>query len=827
MALPWVEDGTDYTEDYMVADLNYMAETSPQAFLALMEKSWIRIERGEPNGIDDLVIRYLANMADRNESVALRVIDLPFLDTTDWGDSTEVKFLLDLMSSDREGLQKLLSHPALLETPDSEHSSAMALIYLEMQAPAAAKTIANLPWVKDGLHEFEENGVILLQELARKSPAVFEAVLNKDQQWMPPQTGMDNSSIQRLITLSPTNEYAALRIIEMPFMENISVPDGETFRRLVELAETDPSGLDYVLSHQQFIKGITDERAIEVSLVYLEWSDPEAAKLIRDLAWVADGIAYYPPSNIISIHDDMSRFESGAVSDLIDMSRRHREVFLALVGMPWLRGELTRNSYEVFAGLWDLGTKLPGATIKVMDMPFLVEVDRDDDGTLETLSELYWEGATKVEQLVDRLEEQGGLTDDNHFLVHYLYLELVNPEAWELVNGLPWVEDGLEISEQPGARALIYSALETRWVFPEIINKHWVEDGLTESETSLIRGLSRMGSKSYARNAESEAVSFLDMPFLASVNEADAAAVETMDRLLWEGEGDAGYLTEVLSHPTLEGGITDEDAVLLAILRPIATYHAHLMNEKLDSGSNWGVHRKVELPHSGTVHLAVFEEAEKRGDTLDLLETTVRTLEAFMMEPYPASFIGLVATETGSGGGPSGIITVHPSDTGNLARIATLAAFTYWPFYPTWIRGGAVRFLSDITVSTASSTGAPPRFLQCDLAQNLGELERLQNESTGNDSSRVAGSRCHYDLSLGLYSDLYSKLGDKAFREGFRRLYLEAKLEGHNQICYNPERGRCLVRQGFVTGASAVNAAIAEEIIDHWYYGDPLGQDKQ
>ena len=55
-----------------------------------------------------------------------------------------------MMSSDREGLQKLLSHPALLETPDGEHSSAIALVYLEIQAPAAAKTIANLPWVKDG-----------------------------------------------------------------------------------------------------------------------------------------------------------------------------------------------------------------------------------------------------------------------------------------------------------------------------------------------------------------------------------------------------------------------------------------------------------------------------------------------------------------------------------------------------------------------------------------------------------------------------------------------------------------------------------------------------
>ena len=826
-ALPWVEDGISSFEKHLVSILYGLAENAPRSFEALMAKPWMSERDDDPNQVEPLVMRYLSHIAHRDEAVALQVMDLPFLDRVEWGDSTEVKFLLDLMSSDWEGLQQLLKHPAVLSRVDGSESTPMSLLYLETKGPSAAETIANLPWVKDGLHEFEENGVSLLQQLALKSPTVFQAILSRDREWMPPQTGMDNSTILRLINLATINEYAALQVIEMPFMETIDIPDGDAFRRLVELAEADPSGLDYVLSHPRFSEGITDEQAVEVSLVYLEWSDPEAAQLIRDLAWVADGIAYRAPSNISSIHDDMSKFESGAVRALIDMSRRGREVFLALVGKPWLQGELTRNSYEVFSGLLDLGARLPTTAIKVINMPFLDEVDRKDDGTLETLNELYWEDPGKVAQLVDRLEAGGGLTDDNHFLINSLHLEFANPQAWEMMNGLPWIEDSLDPSEQPGARALIYSALETKWVFPELISKHWVKDGLTDSETDAVWELSTMGSKSYARNAETEAVSLLDMPFLESVNKADAAAVETLNHLLWEGEGDAGYLLEVLSHTTLEGGITDENAVLLALLRPIATYHTESMPEKLDSGSKWVVHRTVDLPHSGTVHLAVFEEAEGRENTLDLLETTVRTQEEFMMEPYPASFSGIVATETGSGGGPSGIITLHPADTGNLTRIATLVAYTYWPFYPTWVRGGAVRLLSEITVLTASNTGAPPRFLQCDLAQNLGELERLQNESAGRDHSKVDGSRCHYDLSLGLYSDLYSNLGDEAFREGFRRLYLEAQLEGHDQICYNPERGRCLVREGFVTGASAANAAIAEEIIDHWYYGDPLGKAKQ
>ena len=826
-ALPWVEDGADYTEKNMVAYITNMAEVSPRAFQALMVKPWIEIERGEPNGVDNLVVRYLRNFASFDESLTLKVMEMPFLATMDWEDSTNLRFLLDLARSDRPGLEKLLNHPDMLTRTGTRQRPHMALLYLETRDAGAARKIAALPWVQDGTPEFENTGVVLLQELALKSPKVFQAVLNRDRSWLPPQTGLDASTLERIISLSVVSEYAALQLIEMPFMEVMSVRDYEALRLLLDLAESDSPGLDFVLSHQDFTGGIMDEQIDQIPLLYLEWTDPDSARLIQGLSWVADGIAYWPDSNVSSIHDDLTRFESGAVNDLIKLSRWQPEIFLALVNKPWFQAKLTRNSYEAFAGLRDLAHKQPGATLKLLNMPFLDEVDEEDDGTLETLNDLYWDDAGKVNQLVDRLWAAGGLTDDTHFLVKYFKLEMVNSQAWEKVNALPWLDDGLQQSERRGIRALIYTATETKLLLPELLGKNWVKDGLTETESSAVWELAVLSSKSHARNAESVALSLLDMPFLESVEAPDEAALGALNRMLWQGEDDEGYLRRVLSHPELKGGIKDRDAMVIALLGGVGRRDPNLLDKFLTHGDKWLAHRKVDLPHTGTMHLAVLEESGNRRKTLDHLERAVRDQEGFMMEPYPSNFAAVLAADIPGGGGPSGIITVSPSGTDSPFLISSSAAYAYWPLYhPPWMSAGAVYMLSRVTAKEAFGNGPTRESIRCGPVRNLGELELIDNARAGEEGYTIdVPPPCPFDMGLAFYQDLYSSLGDKAFREGFRRLYLEAKLEGHDQACYNPERGLCLVRKSFVDAAATSKASVAETIIDRWYYGDPVGKD--
>ena len=133
----------------------------------------------------------------------------------------------------------------------------------------------------------------------------------------------------------------------------------------------------------------------------------------------------------------------------------------------------------------------------------------------------------------------------------------------------------------------------------------------------------------------------------------DAAALESISRLIWRGEGELGNLGPILAHPTLESGITDKDAVLIAFLSRVERQNSAMLDSLLDSGRDWIVTRTVELAHTGPVDLAVLEQDEGRLETLDLLESTVRAQEGFMREPFPPGFAGIIALAGVGGGGPT------------------------------------------------------------------------------------------------------------------------------------------------------------------------------
>ena len=708
-------------------------------------------------------------------------------------------------------------------TPSRPASDALRDVDPDIAAPIRA-----LPWAEDGVTADEESLVDALAHLGGMAPRIFETLLAKP--WMSQNADDPNEArlqlIRTLSQMADTDETVALQVMELPFLDSVEPGDVRYAWFLMNMLWADSAGLEGLISHPTILAGGASSLAENVPLLYLDLKDPEAATLVRELPWVKDGITYWEPTNSFSPHDDPAGSELGVVEDLIGLLRWNRAVFLALVEQPWMQGPISQNVRQVLFPIKDLSNRVPESAIKVMDMPFLDEVDYKDRAVLSLLAELYWEDRSYVVQLVDRLESQGGLTDENHFPVYAIELELLNPQAWERVHALPWVEDGVEGAEQDGARALIFAALETKMVFSALMEKHWVKDGLTRSETSAIWNLGTMGSPSYyAGNPDPVVATLLDMPFLESVGEADAAALRTMSYLLGEGEGEAGHLPEVLAQPTLEGGITDEDAVLLAVLRPTATYHAESMAEQLNAGDNWGVHRRVELPSSGPVHLAVYGTGEGRGDTLDLLEDTVRAMEEFMIEPLPVRFIGLMVTDWGAGYSPYGTNTIRPEKSRDQGLMAHLLSYTYWATHIEWIYEGSATLLSRFVTTDPAAFAESPSSLRCDIAKNIGELEQLEEEWTFDNTVRVRGSDCHRDLPLGLYLDLYNSLGDEAFREGFRGVYLELAKDGLNQICYIPQRGLCLLRQGFVINAFPANAAIAEEIIDRWYYGDPFGKD--
>lgn len=838
-ALPWVEGEVSSFDERIYRRLHTLARVSPRLFEKFINRPWIRENRDDPHGVQPLVLRYLIRMAIKDEPVALRVAELPFLDTIEWGDNDNVEFLLGLLDSDPEGLQGLLAHPAIHKEPRGPEGRHISILYLEIKNPAVADEISSMEWVQDGLVLHENETVTLLQQMALKSPNLFRAVLATEREWIPAQTGMDVSTIRRLISIAETAEPAALTIIDMPFMATIEVSDGDTIRWLADLSKANPAGIEELLSQPSFEEGITDEETVEVSLLYLELTDPEAAILIRELEWVKDGVFYQDSSRFSNYTNPLKKFEASVVLDLIKLSEKNRPMFLVLVSGPWLKGEFTREGFEAFSGLRDITSRYPREASQIIQMPFLANIDREDDGTLEMLFELLRRDRNAFAELVSHPDLEGGIDENDRFTAEWLYIEILFPDSAAAIGGLPWVRDGLTDKEKLAVLHFREFAATSEPVLLKLLAKPWVRDGLGEYEFSLVRFLKGISQERYAFDYRRMALEIASMPFLESVEPIDVAAVRALAHI--QSWGNLGpRVEEIMSHPSLEDGITDREATIVPFLHGALHYNneltvdrSELLDTLLDPVQSKLETRVITLPRAGEVTLAAIYTSPGSFRTLDLLEEVFRIQEDYMRQPFPRSFVGALQADVLLGGGSTmkgGI--VFTDERGTAESFATLAhwgAVFHWGAGETWLTAGAVEVLRKETERLAGGR-ATNRIGFCLLVPNMQELDNLEaklaEEQYEEAKETVARSNCDFVLGGGFFEELKNSLGSENFQDKFIRLEEAFTTSKYANECSGLERRLCYVKQAFVVEASAADAAIAEEIIDRWYYGDPFGQDQ-
>ena len=131
---------------------------------------------------------------------------------------------------------------------------------------------------------------------------------------------------------------------------------------------------------------------------------------------------------------------------------------------------------------------------------------------------------------------------------------------------------------------------------------------------------------------------------------------------------------------------------------------------------------------------------------------------------------------------------------------------------------GAAQFLTYL--SERARTGSPllkPRD-SCSLANNIAE-----------PGTRGVGHRRNLQIGLqltlgeGVFLELYDRLGDAAFRQGFRNLHL-ARMEETGERrpvdeCAATDAMLCYFKSAFLAPLTPENAAAAERIIDRRYFG--------
>ena len=788
---------------------------SQKVFEELINKPWMMEAKYDNHR--DRIVGHLIGMGASDEEAALRTLELKLFETLESDDTTSVSFLEDLLDSDPDGFWQLLSHPSLSDDPENGQEMPFALLYLELQDPASADILWALPWVQDGVTGPEIHSVKYLQELALGYQQVFQAILKKEIDWLPPLTGLDTEPLRLMGSMSATDESAVLQIIEMPFLETIEPDDHESLRILDKLAASDPVRFQDVVSHLTLLGGTSNDVAIFLFMESLRKKDPEAATAIETLPWVQDVIGKSEYRTPFIPHQGTMVFNiKKRVISLIDMASRYPRLFMATIGKSWIQDDLTDQEISIMIYIYRIARDYDEATaLQIIKMPFLDSVEGGERATMIILADFILKQKGLL-WLLSHPSLTGGITDDQGAMVGLWHLEWEDPEAAATIRALPWVLDGLAESEQNPILVLRELARESPNVFKTLTNMPWLQDGLNSDEAGVVGHLTSMSGKSSTRRDEASALQIIAMPFLETIDRTDVSAMQSLSRLF--RKSDRGYFYQVLSHPTLRDGITDGHTVIVAALHQAVVFRPELLDVLLDPEKVTAKKRVIQLPHSGDVALGVIHIGHGNYRTMDILEEMVRAQEGFMALPFPTSYVGLLiadVNEFGGSGGPDGRPTIDPGGEENRYLIAHELAHTYWYFSTRWIAEGGAEIMTSVSADTLLSLN------ECSLADNLSELDRLylEHAERGLSEDIIYNSACAYTLGRGLFLDLYDSLGDAAFREGFAKLYLMMRDGELDDECYDLEYGFCYVKAAFVTTAPPESAAIAEPIIERHYYG--------
>lgn len=333
--------------------------------------------------------------------------------------------------------------------------------------------------------------------------------------------------------------------------------------------------------------------------------------------------------------------------------------------------------------------------------------------------------------------------------------------------------------------------------------------------------MARPDDESFAEKTAAATIAVLGMPFLDTISPGDSTAVGSLERL---EHSDTQEFLKLLSHPKIADGITDEQTKIVSLLGATYRYRPQSAEFLLKGTGVYQEARSVDLPYTGSTSLAVIRIRDQQTPSMDYLEHATRTIEGFMAEPFPVSYVALFfddAVFPDSGGTNFGthmaMQLLYDVENGRwwdftASVIAHEVAHYYWKGNSDWVDEGAAEFLGSISENLRDDIPVEVTNNPCASAKTISELEALDPENLGEK-----GFNCNYYLGEALFVDLYHALGEETFRQGFSSLYRKSLYEDPADDCEGTDLGICHLVAAFNSGASAQDAAAVDKIVNRWY----------
>ena len=516
---------------------------------------------------------------------------------------------------------------------------------------------------------------------------------------------------------------------------------------------------------------------------------PRVQRAINELDWIADGVTPLEQQAITRIKVLAASSEELFFHILMNtrLDGVHREptygdlkildIIINISRLPWIQDGLGTNEHDTFEHVYDHSTNIYRRLKSLNWIPNAAP--RIQERALESLYSVADISQEFLTYALDNLWIKG-----IHALPTARDLEVLQTLA--KIASLPWIQVGLAI-------------------------------GFTETELEMLTMLIHFANSDPSDSDQELAQPFLqaiiEMPFLQTLEGPELDALESL-RFLRGHHFE--HFKHIVATYTTQGGLTDRDARVVPLLRPIVRYHPSDFD---DFFSGHGYHleeREVTLPLTGKAYLAIIRIQPGSGHTMNFLESAVRRVERIMALPFPNSYITLFISESvapfrGQFFGTH--ITIQPYfeeeeriDRGHLDQVIIREVARYfWNKSPIWLSEGGVGF---VELRTGVISPARRRALSSDRCSQT-PIRDLTDDDYW----------CNYILGARMLHDLYSALDEQAFQAGLRRLHQAMQEDLSLDGCDEEETALCYLRYAFTEDTTPESAAAAWHIISHWYYG--------
>ncbi|MYH48018.1 MAG: hypothetical protein F4151_00425, partial [Gammaproteobacteria bacterium] len=472
-----------------------------------------------------------------------------------------------------------------------------------LASPERMEAIQDLPWVKDGLTDFEEASVDDLRYLAEARPRSFRALMQKS--WIEGQhdLAMQNVLLYLAHMARQSREAPVYDILQMTLLDSVTRSNHALRTAMSEIVFGRQEGWEQSL--RKIAAASRREEDItgwNISLQYIRERDPEVSEIVEKIPWIAEILRGS------SVREDDLNDHSAILRTVTRMYIRYPLLLDKLLSWEWFSETPSRSTYSIVESLDNLARYVgKDFALLVAGMPFLDTIDGYEWEAMEFLQGLARSDKQEVVETVARASSVDGIDDEGALLLRLAYLQANDVPLGGVLGNMAWLGDGVADSERSAAVLVQHLAFEAEPLLHSLAARGWLDDGVSRAEEGVLDQFLSLAGR-VARKDIAVAVRISGMPFLDSVDGADAAAMRSLVGIHWEGS--ESPLMDILDHPTLEGGLADEDTPLVAVLHDVgrgggADFNKDVALAVLEPGAFKVETRVVPVPGLEEVRLAV------------------------------------------------------------------------------------------------------------------------------------------------------------------------------------------------------------------------------